>query len=95
VLREGDIELKDIDHIGVTTTPGLIPSLLTGITVARTLGNIYKIPIIDINHIEAHIFSNFLEREESEIEFPVVCLSVSGGHNDLYHMENMWSIDRI
>ena len=72
-----------------------MPSLLTGITVARTLGNIFSIPVIDINHIEAHIFSNFLEREESEIEFPLVCLSVSGGHNDLYHMENMWSVDRI
>jgi len=95
VLREWKVELSDIDYIWVTTHPGLIPSLLTGITVARTLGNIYKIPVIDINHIEAHIFSNFLEREESEIEFPLVCLSVSGWHNDLYHMENMWSVDRI
>ena len=79
----------------MTTHPGLIPSLLTGITVARTLGNIFSIPVIDINHIEAHIFSNFLEREESEIEFPLICLSVSGGHNDLFHMKDMWSVERI
>ena len=95
VLTDWKVSLEDIDYIWVTTTPGLIPSLLTGITVARTLGNIYKIPVIDVNHIEAHIFSNFLEREESEIEFPLICLSVSGGHNDLFHMENMWSINRI
>jgi len=90
VLTDWKISLEDIDYIWVT-----IPSLLTGITVARTLWNIYKIPVIDINHIEAHIFSNFLEREESEVEFPLICLSVSGGHNDLYHMENMWSVNRI
>ncbi len=95
VLREWKVELSDIDYIWVTTTPGLIPSLLTGITVARTLGNIFSISVIDVNHIEAHIFSNFLEREESDIGFPLVCLSVSGGHNDLYHMENMWNVDRI
>lgn len=69
--------MKEIDYIAVTTHPGLIPSLLTGITVASTLSHAYQIPIIPIDHIEAHIFSNFLEREEPEIEFPLVCLTVS------------------
>ena len=78
VLKDGNTELSQIDYIGVTTHPGLIPSLLTGITVASTLSETLQIPIIPINHIEAHIFSNFLEREESEIIFPLVCLTVSG-----------------
>jgi N6-L-threonylcarbamoyladenine synthase len=57
--------------------PGLMPSLLTGITVATMLSKILKKPLIEINHIEAHIFSNFLERKESDIKFPLACLTVS------------------
>ncbi len=95
VLSESNIELSDIDYIGVTTHPGLIPSLLTGITVASTISETLQIPIIPINHIEAHIFSNFLERKEEEISFPLVCLTVSGGHNEIYYMKDMWSLERI
>ena len=95
VLKDGNTELSQIDYIGVTTHPGLIPSLLTGITVASTLSETLQIPIIPINHIEAHIFSNFLEREESEIIFPLVCLTVSGWHNEIYYMSDMWSMERL
>jgi N6-L-threonylcarbamoyladenine synthase len=79
----------------VTTTPGLLPSLLTGVAVASTISMVLNIPIIPIHHIEAHIFSNFLERVEEDIKFPLVCLTVSGGHNDLYFMEDMWSLEKI
>ena len=95
VLKSSDIKLENIDYITCTMTPGLIPSLLTGITVAKTLSNIYKVPFIEINHIEAHIFSNFLERKESDIKFPLVCLTVSWGHNEIYHMNDMWDYNRI
>lgn len=87
--------MKEIDYIAVTTHPGLIPSLLTGITVASTLSHAYQIPIIPIDHIEAHIFSNFLEREEPEIEFPLVCLTVSWGHNEVYYMSDMWNREKL
>lgn len=95
VLKEWKVELTDIDYIAVTTHPGLIPSLLTGITVASTISQTLQIPIIPIDHIQAHIFSNFLERDESEIIFPLVCLTVSGGHNELYYMRDMWSREKI
>jgi N6-L-threonylcarbamoyladenine synthase len=91
VLKESKTMLEEIDYIAVTTFPGLIPSLLTGITVASTLSQTLKIPVLEIDHIQAHIFSNFLEREESEIEFPLVCLTVSGGHNEVYYMQDMWT----
>jgi N6-L-threonylcarbamoyladenine synthase len=77
VLSKANIELSDIDYIAVTVTPGLIPSLLTGITVAKTLGNMYDIKVLEINHIEAHIFANYLERSEEDISYPLVCLTVS------------------
>lgn len=95
VLNEANLKISDINYIWVTTNPGLMPSLLTWITVARTFANILKIPLLEINHIQAHIFSNFLERKQEDIKFPLVCLTVSWGHNDIYFMENMWSMEKI
>ncbi len=94
-LEESWKSLEDIDYIWVTMMPWLIPSLLTGITVANTLSNILKIPLVEIHHIEAHIFANFLDRREDEISYPLVCLTVSGGHNEIYYMKNMWDMYRI
>jgi len=94
-LDDAWIKLEEIDHIWVTTNPWLLPSLLTGTTVASTISMTLDKNIIPINHIEAHIFANFLERQESDIRFPLVCLTVSGGHNDIYHMNSMWELDKI
>jgi len=94
-LWEANISLDKVDYIAVTVTPGLIPSLLTGITVANTLGNILKKPVIEINHIQAHIFANFLERKQEDINYPLVCLTVSWGHNEIYYMKDMWSFERL
>ena len=95
VLTGAEVDLSEIDYIAVTKTPGLMPSLLTWLTVARTLWNILKKEVIEINHIEAHIFANFMERKIEEIEFPLVCLTVSGGHNEIYYMEDMFSMERL
>lgn len=95
VLEVWDVDLKDIDYIAVTTDPGLLPSLLTGTTVASTISSVLEIPILPINHIQAHIFANFLERKRNDIEFPLVCLTVSGGHNEIYYLKSMWDMQRI
>lgn len=95
VLKSSNTKLEEINYIWVTTNPWLIPSLLTWITLANTLGLLLKIPVIEINHIQAHIFSNFLERKQEEIKFPLVCLTVSWWHNDIYYMENMWWMEKI
>jgi N6-L-threonylcarbamoyladenine synthase len=89
------LNLDDIDYIWVATNPWLLPSLLTWTTVAWTISTVLHKKIIPINHIDAHIFSNFLERKEDDIEFPLVCLTVSWGHNDIYYMKNMWSQEKI
>ena len=89
------VSLEEIDYIAVTKTPGLMPSLLTWLTVARTLWNILKKEVIEINHIEAHIFANFMERKSEDIDFPLVCLTVSGWHNEIYYMENMFDMQRL
>ncbi len=77
-LKQADITLKDIDMIACTEKPGLLPSLLTGMTVASTLALSLDIPILWIDHIESHIFANYLEHSEADIVFPAVVLTVSG-----------------
>ncbi len=95
VLTEGSITLKEIDYIAVTTHPWLVPSLLTGITVASSISQALRIPIIPIDHIEAHIFSAWLERDEFEIVFPLVCLTVSWWHNEIWYMQHMWKKEKL
>lgn len=95
VLITSNTKLEEIDYIAVTSHPGLIPSLLTWITVARTLWKILNKKVLELNHIEWHIFSNFLDREESDIKFPLVCLTVSGWHNDIYYMSSIWEMEKI
>ncbi len=84
-LSEAGISLSDIDCIGVTNRPGLVPSLLVGLTFAKGLSFGKDIPLIGVNHLEAHAFAVFLERE---VEFPFVCLVVSGGHTNLFLVED-------
>lgn len=78
VLRETGLSLEDMDVIACTEKPGLLPSLLTGMTVAKTIALSLEKPLIWVDHIEGHIFSNYLGRSESDIIFPAVVLTVSG-----------------
>lgn len=88
-LVGGVEQCKNIDAIAVTVGPGLLGSLLVGISTAQTLALFLKKPLIPVHHIEGHIYANWLEREPEEIVFPLVVLTVSGGHNDLYYMEKI------
>ena len=83
-LRKAKVRLEDIDLYAVTQGPGLIGSLLVGLSFAKSLAFYFNKPIIGINHIEAHIHAAFLEN--SEIPFPCLGLIVSGGHTSLYYL---------
>ncbi len=78
--------IKDITHIAVTIGPGLLPSLLVGVSFAKGLAYRYNLPLIPINHIEGHIFASFIEKD---IEFPFIVLIVSGAHTHLYLVEGI------
>jgi N6-L-threonylcarbamoyladenine synthase len=83
------MRLEDVDAIGVTQGPGLVGSLLVGITYAKTLAEILHKPLVPVNHLEGHIHAVFLEAHKSGIspELPAVCLIVSGGHTVLYEVQ--------
>jgi len=83
-MRESGIQWQSVDGIAVTHGPGLVGSLLIGVATAKALAYVHKLPLIAINHLEGHIYANFLAHED--IQFPVLNLIVSGGHSDLVLM---------
>ena len=94
-LKEAGVMLDDIDRIAVTKEPGLLPSLLIGLQTAKTLGYSKDIPVDEINHTMGHIYSNWLERDANEVQFPVLVLTVSGGHNDLILMKGHGDMETL
>jgi len=83
-LDKAGCTLADIDCIGAINRPGLIGALIVGAAAAKTIAYGAGLPLVAVHHLEAHIYANFLV--SSDIEFPVVCLIVSGGHSDLVLM---------
>ncbi|MCX6825200.1 MAG: tRNA (adenosine(37)-N6)-threonylcarbamoyltransferase complex transferase subunit TsaD [candidate division SR1 bacterium] len=81
-------KIKGVDFISVTTHPGLPGSLVVGKTVASLLSSYFAKPLVHVNHIYGHIFSLLLERNISDIQFPLAVLTASGGHNDIYIINN-------
>jgi N6-L-threonylcarbamoyladenine synthase len=81
------INKSDINAIAVTYGPGLIGSLLVGVSFAKAMSYALKVPIIGVNHIEGHIFSVFLSNESPEP--PFISLVISGGHTMLVLVENL------
>ena len=81
-LHDADVTIGDIDAVAVTQGPGLIGSLLVGLSYAKALAFARDIPIIGVNHIEGHFFSVVFENPE--IGYPALALIVSGGHTNLF-----------
>ena len=83
-MAEAEAAWSDLAGIAVTIGPGLAGSLLVGVNVAKAIALAHGLPLIGVNHLEGHIYANWLA--EHSIDFPVVCLIVSGGHSDLVLM---------
>jgi len=86
-IEEANIRISDLNAIGVTQGPGLSGTLLTGISFAKGLALGLGIQIIPINHLEGHIFANFLA--QPDLEYPFLCLLVSGGHTQIWQIKNI------
>ena len=85
-LSTAELSWSDIDGIAVTTGPGLLGSLLIGVTTAKTLALTLDKPLYAVNHVAAHTFANMLIGHQPE--FPLLSLSVSGGHSHLIWFES-------
>lgn len=83
-MDKAGIAFSDLNALAVTYGPGLVGPLLVGVSTAKALAYAVKKPLVGVNHLEGHIYANFLERPD--IAFPLVALIVSGGHTDLVYM---------
>ncbi|MCL0107499.1 tRNA (adenosine(37)-N6)-threonylcarbamoyltransferase complex transferase subunit TsaD [Peptococcaceae bacterium] len=92
-LENAKIDFKDINAVAVTYGPGLVGALLVGVMAAKALSYALKVPLVAVNHLEAHIYANFLEKPD--IEFPTLCLVVSGGHTDLVLIKHHGSYELL
>lgn len=84
-MEESGLDYEALDAIAVTNRPGLPMSLLIGLRYAKYLARKYSKPIIPVHHMEAHAL---MARMENQIEFPFLCLLVSGGHTQLVHVKD-------
>ncbi|MFN2544206.1 MAG: tRNA (adenosine(37)-N6)-threonylcarbamoyltransferase complex transferase subunit TsaD [Actinomycetota bacterium] len=83
-LREAGVRFADLDGVAVTSGPGLVGALLVGVAAAKSIALATGAPLIGVNHLEGHIYANFLEHGDPDP--PYVCLLVSGGHTMVVHM---------
>lgn len=82
-IEKANVNISDIDKVAITYGPGLIGSLLIGVETAKALSYVWEKPLIPVNHLMGHIYANFINEGQNEIEFPALSLIVSGGHTDL------------
>ncbi|MCX7642498.1 MAG: tRNA (adenosine(37)-N6)-threonylcarbamoyltransferase complex transferase subunit TsaD [Armatimonadetes bacterium] len=92
-LSDAKVSWQDLDAVAVTNRPGLIGSLLVGVSFAKAIALAHNLPLVPINHLEGHVFSVFLKDSEAEKSqewgFPFLCLLVSGGHTELIWVKDV------
>ncbi|TDM00070.1 MAG: hypothetical protein C4K58_02155 [Flavobacteriaceae bacterium] len=87
-LSEAGVDPKQLDAIAYTRGPGLMGSLLVGASFAKSYAQSLEIPLIEVNHLQAHILCHFIDQEGFEKPpFPFLCLTVSGGHTQIVLVE--------
>ncbi|MGM5629959.1 tRNA (adenosine(37)-N6)-threonylcarbamoyltransferase complex transferase subunit TsaD [Apibacter raozihei] len=92
-IQQANITKKDIDAIAFTRGPGLLGSLLVGTSFAKSLAMSLQIPLIEVNHMQGHIFAHFIEdANANSINFPFLCLTVSGGHTQIVKVDNYFTL---
>jgi N6-L-threonylcarbamoyladenine synthase len=94
-MTEARTGWSDIDGIAVTAGPGLAGSLLIGVNTAKAISMSRNIPLTGVNHLEGHIYANWISQNSTVPEFPLLALIVSGGHSDLVLMKGHGSYEVI
>jgi N6-L-threonylcarbamoyladenine synthase len=93
-LRDAGVSWSGLDAVAVTRGPGLAGALLIGVNAAKALSFARRLPLIAVNHLEGHVYANWMV-DQPEPRFPLVCLIVSGGHSDLVLMNDHGQYQRL
>jgi len=94
-LAQAHVGLEAVDAIAVTRGPGLAGSLVVGMAMAKGMALASGLPLIGVNHLEAHLYSIWLVEDEPEPAFPLLALIVSGGHSELVLMREHLTYERL
>ncbi len=97
-LKDANVAINEIDAIAVTKGPGLLGSLVVGVSFAKGLAMANNIPIIGIDHMQAHILAHFIKQPNKDFnapKFPFLCLTVSGGHSQIIKVNNYFEMELI
>ena len=97
-IKEANIDKKQISAIAFTKGPGLLGSLLVGVSFAKSLGLGLNVPIIDVNHMQAHILAHFIKENDNSTNFPsfpFLCLTVSGGHTQIVKINDYLNFELL
>jgi len=92
-LKSAHIDLTSVDAIAFTKGPGLLGSLLVGVNFAKSLALSLNIPLIEVNHMQAHILAHFIDQPVPN--FPFLCLTVSGGHTQIVIVKDYLDMELI
>lgn len=90
-LKEAGVTAGDLDAIAFTRGPGLVGSLLVGVSFAKGLALSHDIPLVEVNHLQGHILSHFIDLPDRQLphpSFPFLCLLVSGGHTQIVRVDS-------
>ncbi|MDD2552826.1 MAG: tRNA (adenosine(37)-N6)-threonylcarbamoyltransferase complex transferase subunit TsaD, partial [Dysgonamonadaceae bacterium] len=90
-LKQAGVTKEELSAIAFTRGPGLLGSLLVGTSFAKGFSTALDIPLIDVNHLQAHVLAHFIKEDESDMsqpEFPFLCLLVSGGNSQIILVES-------
>lgn len=94
-LKKANLALEEIDAIAYTRGPGLLGSLLVGSSFAKGLSMTLQKPLIEVNHIKAHILAHFIDDNSSTPDFPFLCLTISGGHTQIVLVKDSLNMEII
>jgi len=94
-LKDADLDARDLDGVAVTQGPGLVGCLLVGIAVAKSFAYGCGLPLVGVNHLNAHVYSAIFASEEKPVDHPHVALIVSGGHTAVYLVQSWENMVRL
>ena len=93
-LEQANVAKENLSAIAFTRGPGLMGSLLVGTSFAKSLALGLQVPLIDVNHMQAHILSHFIEEESHKAPpFPFICLTISGGHTQIVKVTDHFEME--
>ena len=94
-IRNAGVDKSQINAVAFTRGPGLLGSLMVGVSFAKSFAQALSIPLIEVNHLQAHVLSHFIkENDDSRVpQFPFICLLVSGGHTQILLLRSHFDIE--